>query len=192
MGPGIVIIFWMIIAAIFGGIWLFCLVLYILGRRYRKPIIKWMGLIPLATMTILAVTVGSLIAYRIIRSSIPRYVYADTFHEKPTSDVFQIKSEVFGFADSSHTFIQFKASQGTFEKICPDRLKPMTYSEYKDKLPMTNLENPRWWIETPANGTQIRMFHTKWGEGRQFAAETEYMTFDASSQTVQYFYHGID
>jgi len=193
MGPGFVILFWLILAGIFGVIWVGSLVLFLVGRWKRKAWLKWLGLIPLVGLTLFAFIAGSVLAVGIVHATTPKYVFFDTFGEKPTADITNIKSKVWSFADEADVHLQFQASPATFNHLLPKDLKQVTLEEYKTKMPdIGGHEWPAWWRPVDESDSEIYLLNTEFGKGKKFATETTLITYDAKSKVVQYFYMGID
>jgi hypothetical protein len=192
VGPGFVIIIWLIIAAFVGSIWLACLVAFIIGKLRKSRLLMWLGGIPLVLITVLVVGVVGLVGFGIMRATNPRYVYQDTFHEKPSSDVRHLKSRVWSFADEADVFMRFEASVATFHRILPPNMEKVSYADYKKRMPGNNLEPPPWWSPPTEATSGIYIRVPKWGHGERFASESTLISYDMANNTVMYFYLGID
>ena len=193
MGPGLVILFWLILAGIFGAFWLTSLVLFLIGWRKKKPWLKWLGLVPLAGLTRIASLGMCFFAVVTLRAITPRYVFADTFGQKPSTDVTNIKSKVWSFADEADVHLQFQASTETFRRLLPKDLRRVTLEEYNSQMPIISGHTwPSWWRPVGESTTEIYLLNTGFGKGKKFASETTLMTYDANTRVVQYFYIGID
>ena len=193
MGPGIVILFWLLMAAIFGALWLASLVVLIIGRRKKSRLMSWLGGIPLSGLTLFACLAIALIAFGVIRSRNPRFVYQDTFREKPSPDVAGIQSDAWSFADSGHVYLRFRASESTFRRIAPKDVPKVTYAQYKDQMPgIAGDSPPAWWAPPTEATSEIYLLNSNFGKGKNFASETTLVTYDKDAGIVQYFYIGID
>jgi hypothetical protein len=193
MGPGIVILFWLFVAAIFGGLWLLSLVVFIIGLRKRRPVFSWLGGVPLCGLTLLACLAVSAIAYGVIRSRNPAMVYQDTFHEKPSPDVAAIQSDAWSFADSGHVYLRFRATESTFRRIQPKDVSKVSYAQYREQMPVISGDSPPvWWVPPTEATSEIYLLNSAAGKRKSFAWETTLVTYDKNTGTVQYFYIGID
>lgn len=144
MGPGIVILFWGVIAGVGALVWLGGLVLFIIGRKRKSRLLQWVGGAPFVTLSIFCVIAASMFSYFLVRAWVPRYVYEDTFHQKPTNDVKDIKSSTWSFADSADVYLKFKTTYKTFKEIVPKNLARVSYNEYLEKMPLTDESLPIW------------------------------------------------
>ena len=194
MGPAFVILFWAILAGIFGFFWLVSLFLFVIGWRKKKNWLKWLGLIPLVGLTVVALIITVVISIGIVRGITPKYVYTDTFGERPSHDVTNIKSKVWSFADEADVHIQFQTSPETFHRLIPKDLERVTFEKYKEKMPTIAGEEsaPKWWLPVTQSTSEIYLLSTEFGKGKRFATETILMTYDAPTRTAQYYYIGID
>jgi hypothetical protein len=153
VGPGCVIVIWLAVAAVVETIWLVGLLTFLFGRRRKSRLLIWLGGIPLVVITCIALLVGGLFGFVMIRSMNPRYVYRDTFHEPASPDVHHIRSKVWSFADEAEVFIRFEARPETFRRIVPEKMEKVSYSDYKKKMPGSNLKPPAW-CHRPASRLQ--------------------------------------
>jgi hypothetical protein len=152
----------------------------------------WLGGVPLIAITGIALLVGGIVGFVMIRSTNPRYVYRDAFHEPPSPDVRHIRSKVWAFADEGEAFMRFEASPETFRRIVPKEMQKVSYPEYRKKMPSNNLKPPAWWLPPTEQTSEIYIAVPDYGNGRRFASETTLLTYDAPTQTAMYFYLGID
>jgi hypothetical protein len=192
MGPGIVILIWGVIAGVGALVWFGGLVLFIIGRKRKSRLLQWIGGAPFVTLSIVCVIATSMFSYFLVRAWVPRYVYEDTFHQKPRNDVKDIKSSTWSFADSADVCLKFKTTYKTFNEILPKNLARVSYDEYTKKMPLTDESLPTWWNEPNDRTTEIYILSTDFGKGKMFATETTMMTYDSETQTAEYFYLGID
>jgi len=192
MGPGFVILFWLLIAGVFGIFWMAGLVIFLIGKSKRSRLMMWLGGIPVASLTMIALAIAGLIGFGIIRATNPRYVYKDAFGERPSADVTTIRSKVYSFADEAHVFLTFRAAPETIHRIVPKYLKKVRYDEYCREMSGNNLTPPPWWKPPDQSTNEIYLLSTDFGQGKRFATETTVMTYDHQTKTAMYFYLGID
>jgi len=159
------------------------LLLFRFARREKWRFITWLAGIPLASISLLGAAVLALVAFEVVRATIPRCVYEDTFHERPSTDVRHIKSKTWSFADEAHVFMSFEASPETFHRILPSEMERVTFTEYRDRMPRNNLVTPPWWVAPQDDTREIYL---------RVAREDELMTYDPSAKSVMYFYLRID
>ena len=192
MGPGFVIIIWLIIAAFVGTIWLAFLILFLVGVFRKSRDLMWIGGLPVTLITIAALGIACLVGFGILRAMNPRYVYRDAFHQSPSPDVRHLRSKVWSFADEANVFMRFEASPETFRRIVPRDMEKVSYADYKKKMPGNNIKPPTWWSPPTETTSEIYIRVPEWGHGERFASEDTLITYDSSNNTVMYFYLGID
>jgi hypothetical protein len=193
MGPAFVLLFWLILAGIFALFWAASLVIFIVGLVKKKKWLKWLGFAPLAGLTLLALLVGSVFGVGVMRAISPKYVFTDTFGEKPGSDITNIKSKVWSFADTADVHLQFQTSSETFQRLLPKELKRVAFEEFLAKASDYNHAWPDWWQPINGSTTEIYWLNTSLGEkGRKFSTERILMTYDQKMRLAQYCYLGID
>jgi hypothetical protein len=190
MRPAFVILIWLVLAGIFGFFWVVSLVVFLIGRWKKKRWLKWMGLVPLTGLTIIALLAGTFFAIGITRAITPKYVFTDYLGEKPGGDVGNIRSKVWSFADSTTVHLQFQSSPETFHRLLPKELKRAAFQEYEYYFHVED-EWPDWW--RPINGFNSEVYFINTSRnGKRRASETILMTYDSRTKIVQYFYLGID
>lgn len=192
MGAGCVIVLWAIVAGILATIWLFCFAAFVAARWKKWKVASWIAAVPVILLPVLVAVFAGLVVFGVMRSSIPRYVYADTFNEAPTPDVRNIQSDTWAFADSAHVFLRFEANRETFDRIVPEDMTKVSFREYQSRNYADNLQRPGWWSDPTADTDEIFIGNPGWGSGRQFAGETALLTYDKETGTVMYFFLGID
>jgi hypothetical protein len=192
MGPLFVILIWLFLAGMFSAFWVGAFLLFNSGRRRKSRIATWTGGVLLVCITLPVIAAVGLVANSYARRNNPRLHYADIFHERPTTDVKDLRNESSSLADSEHTFMRFKTSPETFHRIVPKHMKKIGYRDYQKERPGDNLVVPSWWRSPTENTTEIYLFVPDWGSGRRFASESELLTYDAATKTVMYFFIGID
>lgn len=193
MGPGIVILFWGVIAGVGAIVWLGGLVLFVVGRKRKSRLLQWIGGVPVVTLTIIGVVAAGMFSYFLVRACVPQYVYEDTFHRMPANDVKEIKSNTWSFADSAHVYLKFRTTYKTFKEILPKNLVRVSFSEYMEKMPVLTGESlPPWWNSPSERTSEIYILSTDFGKGKTFATETTLTTYDSETHIAEYFYLGID
>lgn len=193
MGPGFVILFWLIVAGVLGVIWLISLVIFLVGWWKKSRVLSWVGGVPLCGLTLIATLVASLVLIGFVRSSNPKSVYEDTFHEAPTPDVVGIQSDTWSFADSGHAYLRFQAGHQTFQRIRPKDLPRITYEQYRERMPvLLGDSQPSWWIPPTESTTEIYLLEATSGQGKSFSSETTMMSYDTNTSTAFYYFLGID
>jgi hypothetical protein len=192
MGPGSVILFWLIIAGVLGTVWIGAFILFLVSSKKKWRILKWLSGLAVAGGIVIALGIGSLLAYGLVRSSVPKYVFADVFHSKPTKSIRDIKSKVFWFADTGSIYLCFQTDILTFRKLVPKDLPRITKAEFEEKGWHESGEHPSWWQAVVSDSDEIYFRATDFGKGKNFATETEWMTYDFQRQIGYYRFLGID
>ena len=88
--------------------------------------------------------------------------------------------------------MRFEANPETFHRILPKKMEKISYSDYKEKVHVLDLDPPSWWSPPTEATSEIYFRSPGFREGPRFASETTLMTHDAANRTVTYFYLGID
>ncbi len=192
MGAGFVIMFWLIIAAILGTIWLCTLVLFIVAWKKRWKVLKWLSGTAVVGGVVIALAAGGLLAYKLVRASIPSYVFTDVFYTKPTESVRDIKSKVFWFADTGSIYLRFHTDIDTFRRLVPKDLKRVTKQEFEEKKWQEGNKHPSWWQSTFSSSDEIYLQESEPGNGKTFANETTWMAYDSQRQIGYYRFLGLD
>lgn len=192
--PLVNLLFWgaLLLAVLlgFGAAFVACFVAIAVGRKRKWPILQWGGVSCLIVTGLAAL--GSLagVVWVVIYSLQPESVYAACFGEEPTPDVAHLQAEASGFADCYVAFLRFEASRETFERLIPAGAARVTFEEYDDRMPGSNLRNPDWWEPIDSDTSEIYFLEPAHGE--VFMDEITVMTYDAEHGVVQYHFHGID
>ena len=123
----------------------------------------------------------------------PRFVFEDTFHERPPPGTVVLHGDSSGFADSAGTVLAFRTDRATFDHLRPANLEAVPREKH-DSFPNPK---PRWWSE-PGSSTEIWMKEPgRWdnsgnaAKDQRFASEWTIMTWDPDG-LVQYCWEGID
>ena len=166
---------------------------FIVGRKRESRFLRWIGGAPLATLTVLCILAAVIFPYSLVRASVPRYVYEDTFHRKPASDVKRIQSHSWSLVDSAHVYLRFRSTYKTFKEILPQNLARVSYSEYREKMPaLSDPAPPPWWSGPNDKTSEIYLLAGDSGKKRLFAREATLMTYDFGTRTIKYCRLGID
>ena len=196
MGPGIVILIWAFVFGIIGIIWLGLVALSILGWWKKNRWLKWGAGIPAGLMALTSLVIAGLILYFIIRSTIPSYVFDDTFGESARENVSAIESKVFSFADSGSVHLRFNTSKSGFTALILDDLLPVSTDEFRRSIGYQSPSSqPEWWTLSiePEWTYYLRKNNDRSAPGKNgFYYEIEFMAFDPSTQTGYYRFLGID
>jgi hypothetical protein len=192
MGPGFVILSWLIIAGILGIVWIGALILFLISWKKKWRILKWLSGLAVAGGIVFALVIGSFLTYGLIRSSVPKYVFADVFHSKPTNEIRDIKSKVFWFADTGSIYLSFQTDISTFRRLVPKDLPKVTKAEFEEKGWHESGEHPSWWLSVVSDSYEIYFEATEFGKGKTFATETKWMVYDFQRQIGYYRFLGID
>ncbi len=195
MGPVFSILFWLILCAIYAGIFLFFAGLTILGWFKKWRWLSWLAGIPATLMVVLAVVVAGLYCFVIIDSMNPRSVYANTFGVKPAADVTDIQSDLYWFADTGSTYLKFRTTEDRFRSLLASDLSPITPEELGN-YGLAGSSTPDWWdLKNDAEGWLYYFRehnHADDVADSMFAAEWELMAYDPGTGFVYYHFIGID
>lgn len=153
----------------------------------------WLGGVPLLAISALGLALAGLVGFEVLRSTIPRYVYQDTFHEKPSADVEHLQSRVWSFADEGEVFLRFQAGPETVHRVVPRMMQRVSYPDYCRRMPPRHIKPPAWWQPPTEATSEIYLSLPERGrEGDQFGFETRLMTYNVATKTAMYFSLGID
>lgn len=169
MGPGIVLLFWLVIAGVVAVVWAGTLVLFFVARKKQWKLIKWIAAFAVGSITILGLIAGGIMSYGVVRISTPRYVFEDTFKTKPPSGVSDIKSKTWWFADEGSIYLCFSAERETFAKLIPAGLPKLTREEFQKKGWGEAAQSVSWWTPVTSDTSDIYFLSTEFGKGKEFA-----------------------
>lgn len=82
MGPGFVIIFWVLLLAAVCAVWLVSFLLLIVARKKKWPWLKWPTAVPVVLLPLAVAAVACLFVYGFIRASIPSCVFKDKLRDR--------------------------------------------------------------------------------------------------------------
>lgn len=159
--------------------WVGSFLLFIKGRRSKSRNLTIVG----GTFFGLGTTTIILLVLYFIYSSSPVVVYQYTFGMKPPADVSNIKSSQYYFLDTGHTYLKFNASPNTVAKIISRGLQEKT------DMRLDSSGAPKWW-DPPLN-SDVEMYQGYF-EDRDFGFEREQLIYDPATQTVYFYFLGID
>ena len=198
MGPGVVIVVWLFIAAVYCAFFgLFC-VLFFVGWIKKWIWLRWIAGLPAACMLLLAAILVIGMTYGIIASQNPKSVFKTTFEEEPSQAISDIQSSLYWFADTGSVYLRFKTTESEFRRLVPKDLSPRTSEQMEKDTPMeVGSHGPTWWTYqvNPEWIYFLRDHSPSAEEGpskRGFYSETEYFAFDPATQTAYYRFLGID
>ena len=195
MGPGFVILFWLVVLAVLGALWLALAVAAYFGWKKKIGWLKWVAGIPAALMVFVGVLVGGFLALGVIASMNPSSVFKETFGVPASAATSDIRSSVFWFADTGSVYLRFRTSREEFRKLVPADLVAKSANEAKAVLPIEGGPHPDWWSFRYAQEWDyfVRAKTDHDGPGKRgFYSESEYMAYDPSTGFAYYRYLGID
>lgn len=192
MGPGIVLFIWILIATILGAVCLAVLILFLIARKKKWKILKWLSGGVVAGILILGIFAVVIVTYGLVRSSIPKYVFIDVFHNPPGDNIRALKSKVFSFADTRSIYLRFETDPATFRKLVPKDLPKVTREEFEARQWHESVQHPPWWQPSFASSDEIYFESRDFGKGKEFASEMTLMTYDSQRQIAYYRFLGID
>jgi hypothetical protein len=180
------------IAAIFGLFWLLSLALFISGRRRKFAWLTWLGGVPLVAGTGIGALAVLTMAYGIYSASDPSNVYESSFGSRPAADVTDLRCNSPFFEDTSTTFLKFKTSPRTINRITANGWARLQGKELKnmDFSSFDNEGTPGWWNPVKNETTRIYIPTNKSGT---YNAETKILVYDiATHQAYCFSYIGND
>jgi hypothetical protein len=196
MGAGFAILFWLIFAGIYGCIFLAFVGAWFLGKKKKITWLKWIGGVPAIGMAAVAFFIVFFIAWGIVSSMNPRWVFKETFNTAPPSSVSKIQSSFYSFADTGVVYLRFQTSQVEFKKLVSTNLVKKTAEEMTRDTPGEGGGDiPKWWDYQIQSGWiyYLRVSPSGKDSGeRGFAGETEYFAYNPKTQIAYYHFIGID
>jgi hypothetical protein len=196
MGAGFVILIWMIFAGIYACIFLAFIGIWFWGRKKNITWLKWLGKISAIGLALIASFIIAAIAWGIVCSKNPRWVFKETFNTAPPPSVSKIQSSFYSFADTGSVYLRFQTSQEEFEKLVSTNLVTKTSEEMQRDTPgESGGEIPKWWDYQIQSDWIYYLRVSRSGNDsskRGFAGETEYFAFNPKTQTAYYHFLGID
>jgi hypothetical protein len=196
MGPAFVILFWLILAGIYGCIFLAFAGVWFWGKKKKIVWLKWLGGISAIGMATLALFMILLFSWGIIRAKNPQWVFKTTFDVSPPPSVSKIQSSYYWFADTGDVYLRFQTSQEEFNKLVSTNLIKKTAEEMKCDTPgEAGGDAPDWWDYKIQSDWiyYLRNYSSANDSGpKGFFSETEYFAYNPKTQTAYYHFIGID
>jgi hypothetical protein len=196
MGAGIVIFFWLSLAGIFGCIFLAFVFVWFIGKKKKIIWLKCLGGSSAIGMAVLALVIAGFMAWGIICSRNPQWVFRETFKVPPSSSVSKIRSSFYCFADVGSVYLRFETSLDEFEQLVSTNLTKKTSEQMENDMPVEiGGEIPKWWDYQIQSGWlyYLRVSPaTNSVATRTFSNETEYFAYNPKTQIAYYHFLGID
>ena len=195
MSASFVILFWLFFVGIYGLFWLLFLLLFLSGRRNKSRARSCMGGVPFALSSGFALWCLGLVAHGLWSSSRPANVYKITFGVAPSADVTDIRSKYYYFADTGTTFLKFKASPSTIDKLTAKGWTRLKYQEQleahasDDANTPADDDTPNWFKPDLTESTVTYVSEHRIGD---FASESETLTYNPATRLAYYDFVGID
>lgn len=189
MSAGFVLVIWLLIAAVYGSFCLLFFVLYAIGKKKGIHSLMWAGGIPFIASAGFAVFCLGLMGYGFYTTSRPATVYEMTFGSAPSSDVTNIQSNYYYFADTGTTFLKFKASPATIAKLTAKGWTRLNAQGNQNAGPHTGTQTPEWYKPKITDTTVIYTAEKRIGD---FASESETLVYDRVTKQAYYDFVGID
>jgi hypothetical protein len=167
------------------------------GFIKKNMVLKLVG----TGITIPLVSLGLLITYALYNANQPESIFEDAFRELPTEGITNLKTQSYGFADSSSTFIQFNSPKEEFLRLAPKNLAKVSSDIFEKEKVHTNV--PEWWtLNASTNGIyfgRVKDFDgTKYGTPCNcgpdcgFGHEDEWYIYNPDTRQVNYSFIGVD
>jgi hypothetical protein len=196
MGAGFVILIWLILAGIYGCIFLAFAGIWFWGRKKKITWLKWLGKILAIGMLVVALFLIAFVAFGIIRSKNPRWVFKQTFNSTPPASISKIQSSLFYFADGGDVYLRFQTSKEEFEKLVSANLNKKNAAEMERDMPRESGDDlPKWWDYQIQSDWiyYLRVYSSMKNSGpKGFFSETEYFAYNPKTQIAYYHFIGID
>jgi len=196
MGAGFVIFIWLILAGIYGCIFLAFAAAWFSGKKKKIVWLKWLGGILAIGMATLALFVAVLFTWGIIRAQNPQWVFKQTFDTLPSLSISKIQSSFYWFGDTGDVYLRFQTTQKEFDKLVSTNLVKKTAEEMKRDTPGEyDGDLPAWWDYQiqPDWIYYLRNYSSANESGlKGFFSETEYFAYNPKTQTAYYHFIGID
>ena len=191
MGAGIVLFVWLFVAAIGATLWGGSLWLFIAGRRRQSTPMIWLGGVPLAFGSLIAIVtlVGTIYGFSWNRK--PANIYEMSFGSAPTQDVTGLQSSFYNFADTGTTFLKFKAAPATIGQLTKKPWKSLKGKPWQNEnFHFFKGENtPDWWKPSKTKNAQIFIATNRF---KYFAGENEILVYETKTGQTYYAFIGID
>jgi len=195
MGPGVVILFWLIVLGVVGALWLGLVALAVVGWQRRIAWLKWTAGIPAALMAAGGLTLAIAVAYLMIDSARPTRVFENSFGQPVPESVSDLQSRLWWFADSGSVYLRFQVDEETFRRLVLADLPARIPEEMRAELPGEGGGQPEWWDFTVAPGWIYYLRVESGGDKpakKGFYWETEYLAYNPATGRAYYRFLGID
>ena len=179
--------FWGVIAIVFGILWLITLLGFIGSRFFNSKIVRWIGFIPFAVMTLIPICLAGMMFY----TTRPPQIFKLSFDFYPTGDVDELRSQYWVFGDYGSTYLKFKANRETIERIAKLGFAKHAMERGAEKAGAITVggDQPDWWAPQWPAMTHI---YSKTNRIGAFRKEQEDLYYDERTQQAYYSYIGID
>lgn len=186
------IVFWLLVVGVVGIAWSGCLGAFLLGVRWKKRWLKWVGGLSCGVITAGALAFGLFMGFAILRSMHPPSVFKEAFGRRPGEEIQSLKSSTWHFGDSGFTLLQFETSLAVFEKLVPKELVRLGLPDFQDRFAHQLEDRPQWSApkaeETLIYGNSPELTKIK----GSFSSELMVMTYSPATRLAQYYYSGLD
>lgn len=179
------ILIYLILAGLFAGAWCASFGIFWLARWRKWVVVQWLAAGAFVLLTVLGVSIAGLFGYGYYRSVTPRLVYEDTFREKPTADVHELRGRAGSFFDSAGIDLSFRCAPDTFARIRQRRDPALERASSKEIA--SYLHGRQWPPET-----EFYLSAPPYGKAESFAHEVTVMTFDPATGQAEFHWEGID
>jgi hypothetical protein len=183
MGIGIVALFWAFVGAfLLAGY----LLLALLGKRF--PTATRLKDVLVAGAAAVVITVALILGITFALNLIPGHVFRSSFGFSPTSDVLDLRGRKFTFGDSGDTYLRFRASKETVNRILDSRFLELRQDEIRGYGFPWKDSAPSYW--QPPNGASVHFFHaTQFDDS--FGSSEAFLN-DESTGSVHFYWIGVD
>ena len=188
MGPAFVILFWGIVAVIFGVLWLALFSALVIGVRKRIRWLKWLAGVPLTLLSFAASTIILLVGYGIYLSFQPEEAFQTAFGQRPPASIDKLQSKNWAFADSGSIHLRFECPPETLASLVSSNFTTASRATIVDKLQTDQF--PSWWTLPPETNEVV--FYLCENCKDQFSFENEILVYNRDTRTALYYYLGID
>lgn len=177
MPPFLSILLLLVLAVGFALLWFFFFGIHVLGWITRKRWLKWLGGLPLAVLTALAIFAAAVFGWSLYASHSPKHVFAESFgFSAPAGTSFQSGYwTVFG--DSGRAQLDFIADTNTIQRILDTGFVEIPREEFR--------------AQKEVHGNPTRFFK-KSPFGKGFAYDVAYLSLEEATGRIWFEWNGID
>ena len=176
----------LVLMAVYAALWVSGLILLVIGflkKRRAQKIVGWVFIF-------LALVMTALNYWGEYRAHSPRYVYEETFHEKPPSDVIPLFGEDTSNWAASGIELRVKADRAGFDRLLQriqdlsePKLQRLTLEQYNQLGPRPSRPKE---MEVPKEDAGIYVSYERFG------AEYVELTYAPETQVVQFYWYDGD